>query len=174
MVFVSVFAIFATTILTSLASHLLAQTPLAVSPFTPLPTAPTLPHNYASLPSTLPPSILDAPNGAYVSSQGGFAARPDTIRSQNKAMLDQLRTAPGDAAKKVAQWKKDIDERELAERRRRAPGWLDRDEKILRPASIVGAPALDPKPAEPAPAPKQQVKPEEVDQLGDLMDKAFG
>ena len=38
-----------------------------------------------------------------------------------------------EAQKTLSDWEKDIKERELAEKRRVAPGWLDRDEKILEP-----------------------------------------
>ncbi len=34
-------------------------------------------------------------------------------------------------------WEEGIRERELAEKRRVAPGWLDREEKILEPARIA-------------------------------------
>ena len=39
-----------------------------------------------------------------------------------------------DAEKTVSEWEASIRERELAEKRRVAPGWLDREEKILEPA----------------------------------------
>ena len=38
-----------------------------------------------------------------------------------------------DAEKSLKKWHDDIRERELAEKRRVAPGWLDREEKILEP-----------------------------------------
>ena len=38
-----------------------------------------------------------------------------------------------DAEKTLKGWQTSIRERELAEKRRVAPGWLDRDEKILQP-----------------------------------------
>ena len=38
-----------------------------------------------------------------------------------------------DAEATLRQWQNDIKERELAEKRRVAPGWLDREEKILEP-----------------------------------------
>ncbi|TKX26708.1 hypothetical protein C1H76_0862 [Elsinoe australis] len=130
-------------------SHLLAQVPLTVSPFINLPKPPTLPHNYTSLPSTLPPSILQStpssssqqqsstsdPLPAYVTSpQSHFSAHPSAIIAQNKALLDRLTSTPEEARKKVEAWEAGIEERELQEKRRRAPGWLDRDEKILSPA----------------------------------------
>lgn len=38
-----------------------------------------------------------------------------------------------EAENTLSEWEKDIKERELAEKRRVAPGWLDREEKILEP-----------------------------------------
>ena len=45
-----------------------------------------------------------------------------------------------DAKTAIKEWEDGIKERELAEKRRVAPGWLDRDEKILEP-SKAGRPA---------------------------------
>lgn len=38
-----------------------------------------------------------------------------------------------DAKRTLSEWEEDIREKELAEKRRVAPGWLDREEKILEP-----------------------------------------
>lgn len=45
-----------------------------------------------------------------------------------------------DAEQKILNWEKSLKDEELAEKRRVAPGWLDRDEKILEPnrTSVVG------------------------------------
>lgn len=157
--------------------------PLTVSPFVTLPKPPTLPHNYASLPSTLPPSILnlesDDPSAlpAYVTSASGFRAHPSTVITQNKALRDQLDSAAAQGAKQVREWRQAIDERELAEKRRKAPGWLDSDAKILRPATA--APPADARPGaslldadEPHVAPSRQQ--ESGSDLGAQMDRAFG
>ncbi|PNS21140.1 hypothetical protein CAC42_3478 [Sphaceloma murrayae] len=143
-------------------SPLLAQVPLTVSPFINLPKPPTLPHNYTSLPSTLPPSILQtAPSAsasassatpsvsttdsqpptlpAYVTSpHHTFSAHPSQISAQNRSLLSRLGVTQDEARSKIAEWESGIEERELAEKRRRAPGWLDREEKILRPDRKVG------------------------------------
>jgi len=141
----------------STGSHLLAQVPLTVSPFTQLPKAPTLPHNYTSLPSTLPPSCIyhtttttaashdsndQTSLPAYVTSSSGFTAHPSQIIAQNRALLFQLKDAAVSAKESVQEWERSIRDRELAEKRRRAPGWLDREEKILEPEKTVGG-ALD-------------------------------
>ena len=41
-----------------------------------------------------------------------------------------------DAELTLQRWRDDIDQRTLAEKRRIAPGWLDRDEKILEPEKM--------------------------------------
>lgn len=166
---------------------LLAQVPLTVSPFVTLPKAPTLPHNYASLPSTLPPSVLnttpsnDDPSAppAYVTSTSGFRAHPSTIIAQNQALREQLDTAASEGHRQVREWKDAIDERELAEKRRKAPGWLDSDAKILSPASVAVSVARDAAPgASLLDAEDEGARPqggrEEGTDLGAQMDRAFG
>ncbi|TIA73729.1 hypothetical protein D6C83_00624 [Aureobasidium pullulans] len=145
--------------------------------------APTLPHNYASIPSTLPPSILntdsDDPSAppTYVTSGTGFRAHPSTIITQNKALRDQLDTAASDSRKKIHDWRQAIDERELAEKRRKAPGWLDSDAKILRPATTVPPPDTKPG-ASLLDADEQNtdaLRPQEsANDMGSQMDRAFG
>ncbi|KAI9878546.1 MAG: hypothetical protein M1830_000600 [Pleopsidium flavum] len=116
---------------------LLAQIPLTVSPFIALPTATTLPYTYKSLPSTLPPSSTGNTIGAekpkYVTSSSGHAAHPEEIIASCKALQSHLQQVQVDAEKVLKEWEEDIGQRELAEKRRVAPGWLDRDEKILEP-----------------------------------------
>ncbi|MCJ1294624.1 hypothetical protein MMC34_006182 [Xylographa carneopallida] len=117
---------------------LLAQVPLTVSPFISLPTATTLPYTYKSLPSTLPPSSTGKDNGIdkpkYVVSASGHAAHPDEIIASCIALQAHLVKIQEDAARTIREWEDGIKERELAEKRRLAPGWLDREEKILEPA----------------------------------------
>jgi hypothetical protein len=123
-------------------SHpLLAQIPLTVSPFISLPTATTLPYTWKPLPSTLPPSSTGVTaNGSsneekpqYVVSSTGHAAHPDEIIASCRALQSHLQKLQEDAEKAVQQWEEGIRERELAEKRRVAPGWLDREERILEP-----------------------------------------
>ncbi|KAI9828329.1 MAG: hypothetical protein M1832_002757 [Thelocarpon impressellum] len=116
---------------------ILAQVPLTVSPFISLPTATTLPYTYKSLPSTLPPSSTGETAGAekarYVVSSAGHAAHPDEIIASCQALQQHLKQTHEDADRLIREWEESIRERELAEKRRLAPGWLDRDEKILQP-----------------------------------------
>ena len=115
----------------------MAQIPLTVSPYISLPKATTLPYTYKSIPSTLPPSTTgegseeDKPR--YVISQSGHAAHPDEIITSCQALQAHLKKMQDDAEGTLRKWQDDIKARELAEKRRVAPGWLDREEKILEP-----------------------------------------
>ena len=123
--------------------HLLAQIPLTVSPFISLPTAPTLPYTYKPLPSTLPPSSTADSSGQelekYVLAPSGHTAHPDDIIASCKAIQEHIERTWSDAKSEVEEWEARLREEELAEKRRVAPGWLDREEKILQPnrASVV-------------------------------------
>lgn len=164
------------------AHPLLQQTPLSVNPFIDLPKAPTLPHNYASLPSTLPPSTLSAQPSAsapdfpaYVTSSSGFAAHPSTIVAQNKALLEQLDKQKAEARTKVEEWENSIRERELQEKRRKAPGWLDSEARILEPErKKEEVNLMDDGVDKGDEGLSQGRKDKEVDDLGNQMDRAFG
>lgn len=115
--------------------------PLTVSPFISLPTAVTLPYTYKSVASALPPSITVNPASAddkaryVVSSTGGHAAHPDEILASYQSLEEHLHKTIADAKKVIADWEESVKQRELAEKRRLAPGWLDREEKLLQPAA---------------------------------------
>jgi hypothetical protein len=158
-----------------------------VNPFIDLPKPPTLPHNYASIPSTLPPSTIHAPPApsnpdlpAYVTSSTGFAAHPTSIINQSRALLDQLSSQRRDAAEKVKKWEQDIEERELQEKRRRAPGWLDSEAKLLQPAKKTeehkghSDTDLMDQPEAAVDVQKLQEQRRTANELGDAMDRAFG
>jgi hypothetical protein len=126
---------------------LLAQVPLSVSPFISLPTAPPLPHTYKSLPSTLPPSITVDPSSStptepvkYVISPSGHTSSPAEILSSCRALQAHLSAAHAAADKTISEWEASIKERELAEKRRLAPGWLDSSQKILEPTKAPSNP----------------------------------
>ncbi|KAH8656567.1 hypothetical protein BGZ60DRAFT_417253 [Tricladium varicosporioides] len=118
---------------------LLAQVPLTVSPFVSLPTATTLPYTYKTLPSTLPSSSTSAPTSSseekakYVVSASGHAAHPDEIVASCEALKAYIQKVQDDADKELKSWEDKIKARELAEKRRVAPGWLDSDARILEP-----------------------------------------
>jgi hypothetical protein len=126
-------------------SHpLLAQIPLTVSPFISLPTATTLPYTYKTLSSTLPPSSTGSTAMAidgkakYVVSSTGHSAHPDDIIESCKALQAYIQKVQDDADWELKAWEEAIQARELAEKRRVAPGWLDSDARILEPEKVDG------------------------------------
>ena len=91
-----------------------------------------------------------------------------------------------DAEEKVKEWERSLKERELAEKRRVAPGWLDRDEKILQPnrTSLAGMPSAQEQnhnimdqqegPRQEGPRQQRNDAPVRQDPAGDELDRAFG
>jgi hypothetical protein len=79
---------------------------------------------------------------------------------------------------KVEEWEKSISDRELAERRRKAPGWLDTEERLLQPekAGEGGKNLMDEEQDETAKRVSGlvEVKEKEVEDLGLELDRAFG
>ncbi|KAI1753572.1 hypothetical protein F4782DRAFT_529452 [Xylaria castorea] len=117
---------------------LLAQVPLAVSPFVTLPTAATLPYTYKSMPSTLPPPSTGITGATdekpkYVVSQSGHAAHPDDIVASCKGLRAHIAKLQEDADRELRALDERIRARELAEKRRLAPGWLDSEARLLEP-----------------------------------------
>ena len=118
----------------------MAQVPLTVSPFINLPTSVTLPYTYRSIPSTLPPSVTvdpsnpDAPARYVISSSGEHAAHPGEILASCQALEQHLKKTKNDSENAIKAWVQFIEQRDLAEKRRVAPGWLDREEKLLQPS----------------------------------------
>ena len=62
---------------------------------------------------------------SYVVSQSGHAAHPDNIIASCRALQEHLTKLQNDAQETLAQWEGGIKNRDLAEKRRVAPGWLD-------------------------------------------------
>ncbi|KAK3328286.1 hypothetical protein B0T19DRAFT_442197 [Cercophora scortea] len=125
---------------------LLEQVPLTVSPFVKLPTATTLPYTYKPMPNSLPPSaagitatsIDGAPSDSsarpkYVVSSSGHAAHPDDIIASCRALQVHIAKLQADADAEIRAIDERIRARELAEKRRLAPGWLDSDARLLEP-----------------------------------------
>lgn len=116
---------------------LLAQVPLTVSPFISLPTATTLPYTYKPLPSALPLSSTADATGVerekYVVSTSGHATSPEDIVASCQALRAHIQKTHEDSEEAIKAWEKSLKEEELAEKRRVAPGWLDRSEKMLEP-----------------------------------------
>ncbi|KAI0106446.1 hypothetical protein GGR51DRAFT_169633 [Nemania sp. FL0031] len=120
---------------------LLAQVPLTVSPFVTLPTAATLPYTYKPMPSTLPPpstGVTGDGKPKYVVSQSGHAAHPDDIVASCRALQAHVDGLQRDAERELRELEDRIRERELAEKRRVAPGWLDSEARLLEPERKLG------------------------------------
>ncbi|CAM1508019.1 Fc.00g048670.m01.CDS01 [Cosmosporella sp. VM-42] len=166
-------------------SHpLLEQVPLTVSPFVYLPTATTLSYNYKTMPSTLPPSSLgisaasdnpsEQPKPKYVISGSGHAAHPEDIIASCRALQSHLSKMQEDADRELREFEERIKERELAEKRRVAPGWLDSEARILEPerSTPVQSQGLGKAPENPQ---IQEVRrPDPADDQGAALDRAFG
>lgn len=93
------------------------------------------------MPSALPPPVTGVTGAAtddgakprYVVSPSGHAAHPDEIVASCEALRAHIfrrREATGAALRGLEDR---IRERELAEKRRVAPGWLDSDARLLEP-----------------------------------------
>ncbi|KAI0401314.1 hypothetical protein F4802DRAFT_619011 [Xylaria palmicola] len=159
---------------------LLAQVPLTVSPFVTLPTAATLPYTYKSMPSTLPApatGITGAPADArpqYVVSPSGHAVHPDDIVAQCRALLAHVTAQRDDADRELRRLEERIRARELAEKRRVAPGWLDSEARLLEPERSAAAAAdVADRLAEMSIAGREGVSEMAVNQ-GEEIDRAFG
>ncbi|KAE8348552.1 hypothetical protein BDV28DRAFT_87214 [Aspergillus coremiiformis] len=164
----------------------LAQVPLTVSPFINLPSSVTLPYTYKSLPSTLPASVTVDPSNPdvkpryVVSASGEHAASAEEILASCESLEELLNKNRTAAEKAIKDWEETIVQRDLAEKRRVAPGWLDRDEKLLQPSrsmsssSHSGQPEpslLDSLSADPDASKLPSMKPRDE---GEELDRAFG
>ncbi|KAL2207811.1 hypothetical protein CC79DRAFT_1397276 [Sarocladium strictum] len=164
--------------------HLLEQVPLTVSPFVSLPTATTLSYNYKTMPSTIPPSSLGIPTASeeassqpkakFVVSGSGHAAHPDDILASCKALMDHVTKLQEDAEKDLREFEERIRDRELAEKRRVAPGWLDSESRLLEPERQTPQQQDGPTQAPPAESQSQGSKAQATDDEGAEIDRAFG
>jgi len=93
------------------------------------------------VPASLPPSLIDETEDSekprYVTSSSGHTAHPDDIAASCKTLQEHIKRTQEEAAKVIREWEGRIKGRELAEKRRVAPGWLDREEKILEPMKVA-------------------------------------
>lgn len=69
-------------------------------------------------------------------SPSGHRAHPDEIVASCQTLQAHIQKVQDDAKQTLRDWEASIREQELAEKRRLAPGWLDRDEKILEPKRL--------------------------------------
>ncbi|PHH58575.1 hypothetical protein CDD81_5203 [Ophiocordyceps australis] len=164
-------------------SHpLLEQVPLTVSPFVSLPTATTLSYNYKTMPSNIPPSALGlqsiADDGSappfprFVVSGSGHAASPEEVGKSCRELLHYLVWMNDKAEEEIGRLETRLREEELKEKRRLAPGWLDRDERMLEPERVA---AHQEQPtANAAPAPQDSTMQAQQQDAGAELDRAFG
>ncbi|KAJ2902383.1 glycosyl hydrolase family 47 [Zalerion maritima] len=106
------------------------------------------PRSQPSTP-TPSPSPNPAPNPApnrpgrllprYVVSAAGTCAHPAEISAQCAALLRHVERMQSDAQRDLDAFEARRRDAELAEKRRVAPGWLDSEEKLLRPERPVPA-----------------------------------
>lgn len=76
-------------------------------------------------------------------SASGHAAHPNEIIESCKALQAYIQKVQDDADRELKAWQDAVDARELAEKRRVAPGWLDSDARILEPERKVSAHKLE-------------------------------
>ncbi|PGH16314.1 hypothetical protein AJ79_01856 [Helicocarpus griseus UAMH5409] len=164
---------------------LLVQIPLTVSPFISLPTAVTLPYTFKSVPSTLPPSVIEDPSGSekaryVISPGGGHAAHPSEILASCEALEKHMQKLKEESQAAIKDWEESIKQRDLAEKRRVAPGWLDREQTILHPVQLSrpgseGRPASSSGRQEPTQKQKDKTIADTISTSeGEELDRAFG
>lgn len=143
-----------------------------------LPTATTLSYNYKTMPSTIPPSSLGIPAAAedpstqpkpkYIVSGSGHAAHPDDIIASCRALQAHVSKMQEDAERELRAFEDKIRERELAEKRRVAPGWLDTEDRLLQPQKSGTENIMD------TDDEAQKVNAGDVRDEGAELDRAFG
>lgn len=127
---------------------------------------------------TVDPSNPDVKARYVVSSSGEHAAHPDEILAACQSLGEHLKKTRGDAESAIKEWEESIRQRDLAEKRRVAPGWLDREEKLLQPQA-TGSPdsrgnaesLLDSAEADQGSTNIPSIKPRDQ---GEELDRAFG
>ncbi|KAI5867204.1 hypothetical protein GGS23DRAFT_592544 [Durotheca rogersii] len=164
---------------------LLAQVPLTVSPFVSLPTAATLPYTYKAMPSTLPAPASGVTGASdekvryVVAPQSGHAAHPDDIVASCRALGAHIARVQDESERLLRELDARLRARDLAEKRRVAPGWLDSDARLLQPErkAAAAAAAVAGRFAEMSIAdldgPVSAISEMAVDQ-GEELDRAFG
>lgn len=107
-------------------------------------------------------------------SASGHAAHPDEIVESCRKLQAHLQRQQEEADRAVKEWEERIRQRDLAEKRRVAPGWLDAEQKLLEPErpnepkNPPGRASVNVAAQESASAPDPQ------DRVGEELDRAFG
>ncbi|KZZ97411.1 hypothetical protein AAL_03375 [Moelleriella libera RCEF 2490] len=133
------------------------------------------------MPSNIPPSSMGIPTASegdsqqpkpqFVVSGSGHAAHPDDIHQSCRALLAHVTTLQAKAQQELKDFEERIRQRELAEKRRVAPGWLDSESRLLEPERVAEKVASEP--TQPTAAEKGKAT-ASADDEGAQMDKAFG
>lgn len=124
-------------------------------------------------------------------SPSGHTAHPDDIISSCGQLQDYIKKVQDDADRELKHWEEKIAARELAEKRRVAPGWLDSDARILEPERVNKSPPSQSNPPAAQPnimdldtanttggeqrsGPSAGDSKSQAEDAGDELDRAFG
>jgi hypothetical protein len=78
-------------------------------------------------------SLPSSDKPKYVISPSGHAAHPDDIIASCRVLQNHISKLQADAEKELREFDERVKARDLAEKRRLAPGWLDSDVRVLEP-----------------------------------------
>lgn len=78
------------------------------------------------------------PKPRFVVSGSGHAAHPDDIMDSCKNLLAFVTNLQDSAERELHEFEERIKQRDLAEKRRVAPGWLDSESRLLQPQKMTG------------------------------------
>lgn len=112
-----------------------------------------------------------------MSASGEHAAHPEEILASCQSLEQHLKKTRSHAEDAVKQWEESVRQRDLAEKRKVAPGWLDREEKLLQPSRATPTSPraeqslLDSTSADQSAANLPSMKPRDE---GEELDQAFG
>lgn len=110
-----------------------------------------------------------------ISPSGTSSAHPSTIAAQNRSLLEQIDRQAKDGQREVEAWQEAIRERDLQEKRRKAPGWLDGSVRLLEPAQAKkDAESKDGKSILDDDEGREEKSAKDVEDLGNALDRAFG
>jgi hypothetical protein len=100
----------------------------------------TLPPSSAGITATSSSSSSDEPKPKYVVSSSGHAAHPDDIIASCRALQAHISKLQADAEASLREFDERVRARDLAQKRRLAPGWLDSDVRVLEPERRTATP----------------------------------
>lgn len=76
--------------------------------------------------------------GYITSPSGTFTTTPEAIIASCQSLISHLTGEKRTAEEKIREWERSIEERELMEKRRVAPGYLDTGVTMLTPVRVGG------------------------------------